>query len=235
MSLPTNVAVTTTTTTRVYCIKATRRASAPKGSLIASIPEAAPGRAPRAAVFLSMRTRLESSSPAPRLKNRVPQTTRLTGSQWREIKGRTEGRKAEASTPPTTASDAIRPQRGTVGCFSHTSARVRATSIGPTSHPAGRPTPWAKSPASEEPTPRTIHPKAVRIAFDQRALSATQQRDGIDDALALIERSYRIFLDAQHQWCEHRLAVGVDQLYVHANRRTQRNRLAPEVQLTPTS
>ena len=68
--------------------------------------------------------------------------------------------------PPTTASDAIRPQRGIVGCSFHTSARAIATSIGPTSHPAGRPAIWAMSPANKEPTPRAIHPTAVRIALD---------------------------------------------------------------------
>src|ERR671915_155585 len=113
-----------------------------------------------------MRTRPERSSPAPRLKNKVPPTTRVTGSKWPATRGMTEGLKVAASIPPTTASDATRPQRGTVGCSFHTSARARATSIGPTSHPAGRPAIWAKSPASKEPTTRTIHPTAVRIAFD---------------------------------------------------------------------
>ena len=61
------------------------------GALIASIPEAAPGRVPRVAVLPSRRANRASRSPAARLNSRVPPTIRLTGSHASTIRGTTEG------------------------------------------------------------------------------------------------------------------------------------------------
>jgi hypothetical protein len=111
----------------------------------------------------------------------VPQTTRATGSQWREIRGSTEGLKAEASTPPTTASEAMRPHRGTVGCPSQRSATASATSIGPTSHPAGSPARWAAKPASADPTPSASHPTAS-VVHELLAISTRKGTTGPKEA-----------------------------------------------------
>src|SRR3712207_2830278 len=127
---------------------ATIRGSAPKGPLMASIPEAAPGSVPKAAVLPSRWATRVSRNPIARLKSRVPPTMRITGSKLEASRGRTEGVKVAARTPPTTASEAVRAQRGTLGCSGHASAHATATTIGPTSHAAGMPTTCANSPAS---------------------------------------------------------------------------------------
>jgi len=82
------------------------------------------------------------------------------------IRGKTEGLKVAASTPPTTLIEATRPQRGTFGLSGHARANATATSIGPTNHPAGIPIYCANNPISTELRPRSIHPRIVLAADD---------------------------------------------------------------------
>jgi hypothetical protein len=74
-------AVTTTISTRRYCMKATSRASAPSSSLIATIPLAPPAIRPSRAVGRSSPVARESSRPAASEISSVATVITAIGSQ----------------------------------------------------------------------------------------------------------------------------------------------------------
>ena len=80
-TVATSGAVTTTISTRRYCMKATSRASAPSSSLIATIPLAPPAIRPSSAVGRSRPVARESSSPATTEISSVATVTMAIGSQ----------------------------------------------------------------------------------------------------------------------------------------------------------
>ena len=80
-TVATSGAVTTTISTRRYCMKATSRTSAPSSSAIATMPLAPPAIRPSSAVGRSSPVARESSSPAASEISSVATVTAAIGSQ----------------------------------------------------------------------------------------------------------------------------------------------------------
>ncbi len=70
----------TTTSTRTYCMKATRRSSAPSSWAIVTMPEAPPATMPSAPVARSTPVAQDSATPQARLISSVAAPTSSTGS-----------------------------------------------------------------------------------------------------------------------------------------------------------
>ena len=73
--------ISTTISTRAYCMNATSRPSPPSSSAMATMPVAPPATRPSEAVVLSQSVVRASSFPAATLSARVPALTSSTGSQ----------------------------------------------------------------------------------------------------------------------------------------------------------
>ena len=72
--------MSTTSSTRAYCMNATRRSSPPRSSAIPTIPDAPPATMPSAAVRVSAGVQRARATPAARLMTSVPRLARATGS-----------------------------------------------------------------------------------------------------------------------------------------------------------
>ena len=163
--LATRVAATATMTTRRYCMRATRRTSAPKPSAISVMTVAAPGKAPHIAVVPGRTRRRASSQPSATLAAITDRTPPRKVGQSCAISLIVEGRTTRAIRQPTIAW-APRKRRG--GTWTSTSAAVSAAAAAsdPSISAAGR------RRSSSPPTSAAV--SATRIA--QRAASLTRLR-----------------------------------------------------------
>ena len=133
----TNDAEQTTSATRRYCMKATRRISAPYSSAMAIIAEAAPGEQPQAAVVPGSVPALTISQPTMPPAMTVLVTTSSIVGQSRTIEVRIDGVSVRAIRQPMIACAPIRLQRGERKLEPPT-PNVIAAIIGPSMSAPGR-------------------------------------------------------------------------------------------------
>lgn len=154
-------------------MKATRRMSAPRSSLIATIPEAPPGRVPSAAVAGVAPEPRPRAHPATRLRLSTVITLATTAPHSEARTPRDDGVKVAPIATPMTAWAPRHRGPGTSTAAHPVVAATRATTIGPTSQPAGSPSPLTPS-ATGMPARTTA---ALRMPAAGRRVTPGRGRD----------------------------------------------------------